>query len=109
MFEFAAQDWAPETRVDIERVIEIWSAHRAANANRGPWLFGERSIADAFFAPVATRFRTYSVALPAFVQSYCDTLLVDADFKEWEAAAVPNSWDRPGYPVIDKLYVTTSN
>ena len=104
----AAQDWAPETRVDIERVIEIWSAHRAANANRGSWLFGERSIADAFFTPVATRFRTYSVALPALAQSYCDTLLDDADFKEWEAAAVPNSWDRTGYPVIDKLYVGTA-
>ena len=44
---------------DIERVIEIWSD--CLRRYGGPWLFGERSMADAMYAPVVTRFKTYDV------------------------------------------------
>jgi glutathione S-transferase len=56
------------------------------------WLFGRRTIADAFYAPVATRFRTYNVALSPLTQKWCDTLFADADFQEWERDAAQETW-----------------
>jgi glutathione S-transferase len=100
----AAQPWDKATQSDIARIDSIWTTLRTRAEALGPWLFGTRSIADAFYAPVATRMRTYSVRLSPLSQNYCKTVLTDADFKDWESASVPNSWDRPGYPVIDGMY-----
>jgi glutathione S-transferase len=72
--------------------------------DEGPWLFGGRSIADAFYAPVATRFRSYGVDLSADTASYCKAVFDDPDFRLWEAACVPDSWDQPGHPTIDGLH-----
>ncbi len=99
-----AQLWPDDTRRNLARVEALFIDCRTRFGRGGPWLFGQRSIADAFFAPVATRLRTYSVPLGPIAQAWCDTLLADADFKEWEADAVPDSWDSEGYPVIDRLY-----
>lgn len=74
-------------KADIARVIEIWTDCRAANADCGPFLFGHFTIADAFFAPVATRFVTYGVELPASAQAYVDAVLDLAPMREWCAAA----------------------
>lgn len=94
---------AEETRRAIGRVQELWRSALGA-ADGGPFLFGERSIADAFYLPVATRFRTYGIALDPACQAYCDRLLADADFLEWEADCVPDSWDVHGFSVIDGVY-----
>lgn len=99
-----AQTWREDTMQAIARLEELWEECRTLYGAHGPWLFGKRSIADAFFTPVATRFRSYSVGLRGVSAAYCKTLLGDADFCQWEAAAVPNSWDAPGYPVVDGLY-----
>ncbi len=100
----APQDWQPATRAQLARLDQIWSGLREANKTAGPWLFGERGIADAFYAPVATRMRTYGVALAKSSQEWCETVFADAAFQQWETASQPDSWDQPGYPVIDKLY-----
>ncbi len=73
-----------ETLADIARIDAMWSGLRKAHEARGPHLFGARSMADAFYTPVATRFRTYSIRLSPAAQAYCDTLLADADFRAWE-------------------------
>lgn len=99
-----AQDWVPETRASLERLFALWGALRERHGDRGPWLLGERSIADAFFTPVATRLRSYSVPLPEALAAYRDTLLADADFRAWEAEAIPNSWDASGLSVVDNMY-----
>jgi glutathione S-transferase len=98
------QPWRPQTQACIARVEQIWTDCRAAYADAGPWLLGQRSIADAIYAPVATRFRTYGVTLSAGARAWCDTVLNDADFLEWEDASVPESWDSSGTVVIDGLY-----
>lgn len=82
-----AQDWAADVRRDIARILEIWTTFRGRYGAEGPFLFGVRSIADAFFTPVATRFRTYSVTLPPVAKSYADALLADPAFLEWERLA----------------------
>lgn len=56
------------------------------------WTFGHRTIVDAFYAPVATRFRTYNVALSPVTQKWCDTLFADADFQAWEHDAALETW-----------------
>lgn len=100
----AAQDWARDTRLDLDRVAAIWGEYRRRHADKGPHLFGARTIADAFFTPVATRLRTYSVALTPLADAYRDTLLSDPAFKEWETRALAE-WQQPfSRAEIDGLY-----
>lgn len=72
---------------DIRRVQAIWSECRARFGAGGPWLFGEFGIADAFYAPVASRFMTYGVALDAVAAAYRDTVLQSGEYLEWAAAS----------------------
>ena len=99
-----APSWDEPTTSEIERVRQLWSDFRARHQEQGPWLFGKRSIADAFYAPVAARFRTYEVELAGAAEAYCGTLLQDESFLKWEEASEADSWDRDGYPVIDGIY-----
>jgi glutathione S-transferase len=98
-------DWPEDTRAGLARIDELWTGLRERHAHPGPFLFGQRSIADAFFTPIATRFRTYAVPMSAAAGAYRDTLLADPDFLAWEAESIPDSWDASGYSVIDRLYV----
>lgn len=71
---------------DIERVLEIWRT--CLTAYGGPFLFGDHpGMADAMFAPVATRFMTYDVALDDVCSAYCQTLLALPCMQEWVSAA----------------------
>jgi glutathione S-transferase len=71
---------------DIERITAIWSQCLACHG--GPFLFGaQRTLADAMYAPVATRFRTYHVALDPTAARYCATILALPEMREWTAAA----------------------
>jgi glutathione S-transferase len=77
----------PESRRDIERVAAIWSACRERFGKGGPLLFGRFSIADAYYAPVVTRFQTYAVSLPPAAQAYCDAVLALRAVRDWMDAA----------------------
>lgn len=79
--------FSPETQADIDRIVSLWREQRATATGDGPFLFGGFTIADAFFAPVATRFRTYGVDLPPVAQTYADALLGYPPMREWERAA----------------------
>jgi glutathione S-transferase len=82
-------------RADIARIDALFSQCRAKYGGGGDFLFGARSVADAMFAPVATRLRTYAISLSAPAQSYCEALLADAAFKDWEKAALAETWSIP--------------
>jgi len=75
----------PDVSADVARIESIWTDCLAASG--GPFLFGGFSIADAFFAPVVTRFRTYAIALPAGLAAYSDAVLALPPMQEWVAAA----------------------
>jgi glutathione S-transferase len=77
---------------DIERIRAIWRDCRARHGAQGPFLFGQFSAADAMYAPVATRFRTYAVELDDVCRDYMDAVLGRADFLEWRAAALEEPW-----------------
>ena len=100
----SVKDWPAETVIELARIDDLLGGLRTRFRGAGPWLFGARTIADAFYAPVATRLRTYGVKLSAPAQSYCDAVFGDADFLAWEDASIPNSWDASGYSVIDGMY-----
>lgn len=75
-----------EVANDIARVESVWN--ESLRRWGGPFLLGgDFTIADAMFAPVATRFKTYSVALSASAQRYANTLLALPAMQEWYAAA----------------------
>ena len=81
------------THADIRRIVALWSELRGKYAKDGAFLLGAWSIADAFFTPVATRFRSYGVKLSDFgdagaAGTYNEALLEQPDFLEWEKAAV---------------------
>ncbi|MDH3221830.1 MAG: glutathione S-transferase [Gammaproteobacteria bacterium] len=82
-----------ETRADIDRIEDLWAWVRSTGTGAGPYLFGERlCAADAFFAPVASRFRTYRVALRPESQGYVDALLEHPATLEFYAAGRRESW-----------------
>ncbi len=82
----------PALAADIERIWSLWSDALSAHGDAGPWLLGEYSLADAMFAPVVLRFRTYGVAPPPDIEPYCQRVLEDPDLQFWLAAALEESW-----------------
>jgi glutathione S-transferase len=81
----------PELAADIARISAIWRGCRERTGSRGPFLFGEFSIADAMYAPVAFRFATYGVALGAAEQAYAEALRATPALREWADAAARES------------------
>jgi glutathione S-transferase len=73
-------------RPDVERIRTIWT--ECLGAYGGPYLFGALSIADAMYAPVCSRFRTYAVKLEPALAAYCDRILNWPLMQEWTEAAV---------------------
>ena len=85
----------PAVRADVERLITMWRELLAEHS--GPLLFGDFSIADAFFAPVCMRLKTYALPVPADITAYIqrlsalpgvkawiDDALAEKDFREFE-------------------------
>jgi glutathione S-transferase len=76
-----------ELGVDIDRIIAIWSECHKKYGDKGAWLFGKFSVADAMFAPVVLRFRTYGINLPESAGYYPQRLLESDALQEWLLAA----------------------
>lgn len=71
----------PEALADCRRIEQIW--HEQLAASGGPFLFGSFTIADAMFAPVAARFRTYGVDVDATCRAYIDAIFALPGTKQW--------------------------
>jgi glutathione S-transferase len=85
-------DLSELTHNDIRRIVALWAELRGRFSAGGPFLVGEWSIADAFYTPVASRFRTYGVILSDYgdlglAGAYAETLLEDPDFVAWRDGA----------------------
>ena len=73
---------------DINRIMAIWRDCRIRGGEgRGDFLFGHFTIADAMYAPIVSRFRTYKVELEREAETYCDTIMAMPEMQEWIAAA----------------------
>jgi len=71
----------PGARADLGRMVELWQAALAGSG--GPFLFGDYSIADAYFAPVATRMRTYALPVPDDVAAYLERAVAAKGTAAW--------------------------
>lgn len=76
-----------DAMADIQRVCALWAECRQRFAQGGSFLFGQPSLADACFAPVAARLRSYQVALPAEAAAYVETIYQWPAFQRWYQAA----------------------
>lgn len=68
-------------RADLQRVVQMWQTELARSG--GPMLFGSFSIADAFFAPVCMRLRSYALPVPADVQAYVNRVAALPSVARW--------------------------
>lgn len=89
-----AKDLSPAARRELARIEAIFASQQARSKQRGPYLFGRRGIVDAFYLPIATRLRSYAVALSPAADRYRDTLLGDDAFLVWEKA-IEAQWRGP--------------
>jgi len=86
-------DPVPEAvEADIRRVISVWQACRSASSGAGDFLFGSFTAADAMYAPVASRFRTYIPDLARFgddgtARDYVATIFAMPEMAEWMEGA----------------------
>ena len=86
--ELPTPNLSPEALADVARVQSIWRDSRQRFGGAGSFLFGRFTNADAMYAPVATRFRTYGIALDAVCQDYVDAVLNLPAMIEWCRLAV---------------------
>jgi glutathione S-transferase len=89
----------PQLEADIRRVIAIWKDTRARFGESGPFLFGDFTNADAMYAPVATRFRTYGVDLSRYGDDgtaalYAEKILALPAIAKWTEGATAEMADR---------------
>ena len=93
----------PEVEKDIERIVALWTDARKEFGGKGGFLFGAFCAADAFYAPVATRFVTYGFELKGAARDYQRALLDSPGVKAWSADAVKET----EFVAEDEPYATT--
>jgi glutathione S-transferase len=84
----------PGAQADIGRICEIWE-DCLSRFGHHQFLFGAFSIADAFYAPVVMRFKTYGVALAPALQAYCDRMLAHPAVARWVSEAMAETDPTP--------------
>ncbi|HEU0225343.1 MAG TPA: glutathione S-transferase family protein [Steroidobacteraceae bacterium] len=77
----------PPLMQDLRRIDAIWSCCRRDHGDRGPYLYGEFSIADAMYAPVVLRIRSYGLPLSGLAARYHERMQDDTHLREWIRAA----------------------
>lgn len=103
----AYSDSAPTEAVlaDVARLETLWGYARDVCDHDDPWLCGDYSAADAFFAPVAARIAGYSLPVSSAAQAYVDAHLADDAFRKWRAWGLAHGdtlpWYAKPYPVKD--------
>ena len=82
---------------DLVRLEKVWAWARQATEALGPWLCGDYSIADAFYAPVASRIATYNLPVSPAAMAYVQAHLAHPSFRRWRAMGLVDGADQPHY------------
>ncbi len=88
----------PAVRADVARIVGMWSA--LLQTHGGPMLFGEFSVADAYFAPVATRLKTYALPVPTEISAYVNRVLALSSVQAW----IDDALAEKDFVVFDEPY-----
>jgi len=94
---YAPEPLTPEVEENVRRITSLWDQAKRRFAQDGDYLFGDFGAVDIMFAPVVSRFRTYSIPLPSLAADYCDAVWAHPFMVEWSEGAAGESW------VIDKF------
>ena len=89
-----------ELNAEIERIVQIWNETRRQYGAGGPYLFGARTLADAFYAPVASRFATYAVELDGEAALYAESVLAMPAVRQWIDKAESEGHPDPPYDAL---------
>jgi glutathione S-transferase len=85
----------PEAHANVRRIEAIWTDCRTRYGTDGAFLFGSFCAADAMYAPVVSRFHTYTVEVGAVARAYMDAVMALPAWGEWRAAALAEPWVLP--------------
>jgi len=100
------RELTPEVAVNVKRIEEMWSGARARFGQNGPFLFGRYGAADAMYAPVVSRLRTYDVPVGAETRAYMDAVMALPAWREWYDAGIKEPWvlaeDEVDWPTVLK-------
>jgi glutathione S-transferase len=98
------RELTPDVQSNVRRIEAIWTDCRMRYGAAGVFLFGAFGAADAMFAPVVSRFHTYSVEVNAVAQAYMDAVMALPAWGEWRAAALKEPWvlaeDEVDWPTV---------
>lgn len=100
--QMLAHSWsgfAPSDAVaaNLQRIETLWQMARDHAVSDGPWLFGDYTLADAFYAPAAGRIATYDLPVGDHASAYVATTLADPTFRQWRAMGLAKSYDPMPY------------
>lgn len=99
---YPQQPLSDSVKQDVLRIAQLWAQARAVYGGSEPFLFGAFGAADIMFAPVVTRFVTYSIPMPRFAIPYMEAVLQHPFMQDWLAAAQEEPW------VIEKFELPTT-
>lgn len=105
---FAAPAMTDDLKANLDRLENMWrDARKRFAGDRGPFLFGAFTAADAMYAPVVTRLETYNLPVVADTRAYMDAVLSHPAFLDWKRAAFQEPWRiadyETGHTVIEDL------
>jgi len=89
---FPMPNISQDVRGEIDRILQLWAQARARFGGTGEFLFGAWCAADIMYAPVVTRFITYSIPVPPFAASYMKAVLSYPHVMEWIDKAQDEPW-----------------
>jgi glutathione S-transferase len=89
---YPAKQPDPDVLQDIGRIMELWAQARARYGGEGDFLFGDFGAADIMFAPVVTRFITYSLPVARFAPAYMNAVIQHPFMQDWIAGAQEEDW-----------------
>ncbi|HEY6916805.1 MAG TPA: glutathione S-transferase family protein [Allosphingosinicella sp.] len=90
--QFPAKPLSEPVRQEVARILQLWAQARARWGSGGPYLFGAFGAVDIMFAPVVTRFITYSITVPPFAANYMEAIITHPWMQEWVSAAQEEPW-----------------
>jgi glutathione S-transferase len=89
---FPTKQISADAQANVDRIVHLWSEALTRFGGDGGFLFGDFSAADIMYAPVTTRFTTYSLPVPDFAAGYCGRVQAHPFMKEWLDAAHQEPW-----------------
>jgi glutathione S-transferase len=89
---FPTKQISADAQANVDRIVHLWSEALTRFGGDGGFLFGDFSAADIMYAPVTTRFTTYSLPLPDFALDYCRRVQAHPFVRGWLDAAQQETW-----------------